>query len=235
MSYKEKHIHQLHNAFGILVLSAATLIPSGCTFNKEKTQQTQEQGLLDPTPLKTNDKYNESVTLYLVDVPIYNRNGERKTDQYVLTRGLKSSEYSAESDARYIRKAYINGANEPVYVQVDANNAVVTSRKFAGLFLDDDGKVVVVADNRVSDFIKERTAQRFEARRLISSNQHERIPVVVSETETTDSTKYNASADSIRTDTILAPIDSLLDNRHVTDSGKIQTDTLKQMRQETRE
>lgn len=232
MKYKEKHSHQLRGAFGALALAMAMMIPAGCTNNNTKDNKKEAQGLLDSTPLKVNDKYNDAVTLYLVDVPVYDRNGERKKDQYMLTRGLQSSDYRAEGSKRYTRKAYFNNSNEAVYVQVDGNNAVWTERGFVGLFVDNDSKVVVVSDKRVSDFIKDRSV--VENHHSSSMSVSERISKVRSAIEETDSVNNVSVPDSISTDTVKMQTDTL-NIKEPVDTNTMLPDTIGTMRQDVRE
>lgn len=243
MKYKEKHMHHLRRALGAVALSAVMLIPVGCTEKKEKVDQREKQGLMDPTPIHTHDKYNSGVTLYLVNIPLYERNGARKQDQYVLTRGLGKSEYRASGLTVYTRKAFINGSKEPKYVPTDENGAVYIEREtetgiekgFAGLFVGDDGEVYVVADENVSDFIKEREQQRIQARAAVSGNSVERVVKATEPEEITDSIRSESVADSLNVDTIKMSADSIFNAKVEKDTGKVHTDTLNMIRQDVRE
>ncbi|MBR6355771.1 MAG: hypothetical protein IKR92_02845 [Alphaproteobacteria bacterium] len=234
MNYKEKHSHQLRHAFKVLALATAMLIPVGCADKKEKVDEQQTQGLMDKTPLKTNDKYGASVTLYLVDVPVYERFGERKPDQYMLTRGLQKSDY-VPGNKRYTRKAYFNNSDDAVYVQVDENNAVVTEKGFVGLFVDADGKVVVVSDDHITDFVRDRTARRDEAREGRASGAGERIAKARQQSEENDSTQLNIVTDSIHSDTVKMAADSVLSPKAQPTPDTVLTDTLTALRQNLHE
>lgn len=234
MSYKEKHLHQLGRAFKVLALSMAMLIPAGCTDKKEKDENAQPVGLLDKTPLKTNDKYGAKVTLYLVDVPIYTNSGERKKEQYVLTRGLNNSDY-VTGTKRYVRKAYFNNSPDAVFVQVDENNAVVTEKGAVGLFLGNDGKVVVVSDNNVSDFIREKDIKN--AWQSSYANSAERAEKTSQTVEAEDSISNISVSDSIESDTLKVTATDTLKTaeKAVADTNVLQADTFNLMRQKIRE
>ena len=232
MNYKEKHAHHLHRALKVTALVMAAMLPLACAEKKEQETQTQEYGLLDKSPLKSHDKYNAEVVLYSVDVPVYNCNGERRRDQYVLTHGLKKSIYHSKNAERYVRKAYLNGAKEATYVKVDDNYAVETKQGFVGLFLDENSNVVVVSDKHVNDFIKERAAQKFESRQKNFAYQNGKDSRMTTIDE--DSIQYSEAADSIN-DVILMPADTLRDSSHPQDNDKTPNDTLRQIRQEIRE
>ena len=161
MSYKEKQYHQ---AFGALALSVAMLIPTGCTEQKTQTPKEKQVGLLDPTPIKAIDKYNDAVTLSLVNVPVFNSDGTRKKDRFVLTHGLTNSSYKPVGTETFIRKAYLNNSKTPHYVKTDKNRAIYTENGFSGLFLNEYGEVEVIADKNVSDFVKEHDKPRLNAK-----------------------------------------------------------------------
>ncbi|MBQ9271650.1 MAG: hypothetical protein IJ218_05250 [Alphaproteobacteria bacterium] len=240
MKYKEKHAHQLfrnsQKILNTLAISAALAIPTACTDSpKEKITKENNIGLLDTSPMPSRDKYNETVTLFPVNVPVYNKDGSRKEAQYILTRGLKNSEYTSPNQERSIKKAYINGAQTPSYIEVDANNAVLTEQGFAGLFVEDDGKVIVIADSRVTDFLKERESQRGVTRHNSIFSRSEKTLNTESATTISDSVKNNVLADSMQTKTILSLTDSLRDYRHTVDTDKIQNDTVKSLHTNTRE
>lgn len=152
MTYKEKHLHQ---AFGAMAVSLAMLVPAGCTKHKIENQTKQQVGLLNQTLIDAEDKYHNEVTLNLVHVPIYNKDGSRKTDQYVLTHGINNSSYEPVKEETYISKAYLNDSPRGFYVKIDKNRAILTEDGFSGLFVDKTGKVAIVADKNIPDFILE--------------------------------------------------------------------------------
>lgn len=158
MTYKQKHL-------ALLMTAAATLtLTSGCKKEQPELQKTDKIGLLDDTPLKERDKYDTSVTLYLVDVPVYRANGERIKDTYVLTRALNPSDFAGYNGDNNIsvHKAYFNNSKEAVYVKVNKDNAVLTEKGYVGLFLQND-QAIIVAEQNVSEFLSETRAKNYVA------------------------------------------------------------------------
>ena len=95
--------------------------------------------------------------MYQIDIPLYNKNGDRLSGQYVLTRGLKKSGYKSQQkpDQMKVKPVYINDSPNAYYVKVDDNNAIYTECGFCGLFTDYNKKAVIVADNNISRFTSE--------------------------------------------------------------------------------
>jgi len=208
MSFKDKHIKQ---AFGPLMVSVLMLVPSGCVYQpKTGEQNNREQGLLDPTPILTEDRYGAPITIYHVNVPTYDQYGNRKADQAVLTRGLKDSDYKGDTSKLYLKKAYINDSQMPCYINVDKNNAVLTDDGFKGLFLDNNDRVVVVRDDNVSKFLAEHSS----VYSYKSAKKDNLITVPVSEgkkqPDKNDKTDSIAEifGDSLRTDTLSLAADT---------------------------
>ena len=174
MSYKEKHINQLKHAVGAIALAASMLTLSSCNGNNNSKNVDKEQqlGLLDSRPLQVNDKYGTPVILYHVDVPVYTSKGERKKDMSILTRGLKHSAYHTTTKEQYTRKAYINKSTDPVYVKADKNGAIYTERGFAGLFLDEQGKVMIIADVNVEEYIRDLNQELKAENKTIKSEKN---------------------------------------------------------------
>lgn len=238
MKYKEKHAHHLRHALGAVALSLAMLVPTGCTEKKENSVEPEKQGLLDSTPIRTIDKYNADITLYLAEIPLYERNGERKQDQYILTRGLKKSEYIPAEEERYIRKAFINGSKEPVYVQACADGAVPTKDgTFVGLFLDENGKMLVVADKSIPEFIEEQNEKKYERHHAQSSYASEHVAKLQQRIEKRDSADLVIARDSTVVDAAQAPTDSVsnVQRKQEQDADTMPADTLNFVRQKIRE
>ena len=206
MTFKEKHLHQ---AFGALAVSMAMLLPTGCTNQKSDDDSEQEQkvGLLDPTPIKAADKFNNNVTLYLVNVPVYNKNGTPKTDHYVLTHGINNSSYRPMEAETYICKAYFNGSKTWHYVKTDKNHAIYTENGFSGLFVDKDGAVVVVKDENVPDFVKWLDVQRDAAKKQDNYNLRNSDRFVEVSPKDTATVKVESS-DSTITEIMPLPTDT---------------------------
>ncbi|MBQ8482100.1 MAG: hypothetical protein IJ532_06155 [Alphaproteobacteria bacterium] len=207
MTFKEKHL---------LPLMIAATLTASCSEDKKffKKKDPEVQGLLDNRPLKENDKYNTSVTLYQVDVPIYSRNGERIKGQYMLTRGLKSSTYESSQSLEQmsVKRVYINDSKDACYVKVDDNNAIYTERGFCGLFIDYNKKAVIVADANVSQFISElnvknmNSSSRGETRRTDNSINTSipdiEMPSAADSLEVKQETSDSLAVDTINTDTV---------------------------------
>lgn len=230
MTFKEKHL---------LPLVLAATLTTSCSEDKKiflKEKSPEINGLLDERPLKDNDKYNIEVTLYHVDVPIYEKNGERKAGQYMLTRGLKSSSYESSQslEEMSVKPVYINGSKEACYVKVDNNNAIYTERGFCGLFADYNNKAVIVADASVNQFVSElnvksiNASSRSEIRRNENRNNAGIIDAETIKSEESDSLSIKTErCDSVAVDTVNT--DSVMIKK--TFSGKQFLDTLNSMRQ----
>ena len=150
MTYNQKHL-------ALLMTAAATLtLASSCKKEQTGLQENDKVGLLDDTPLKERDKYNSSVTLYHVNVPLYKPNGERIKDMYVLTRALSNKDFNNydSQNQMSICRACFNGSSESLYVKVDENNAILTECGYVGLFAF-NGRAVIVAEQNVSQFLGE--------------------------------------------------------------------------------
>lgn len=229
MTFKDKHFKQ---AFGPLLLSALMLVPTGCRDkSKDDFNDKQQIGLLDPKPLNTEDRYGTGVMLYHVTIPVYNSKGEAKPNQGVLTRGLQSSSYIPDTSRTFVRKAFVNNSNSPVYVKIDRNNAVFTDRGFCGLFWD-GSSVVVVDDSNIAKFIGDKTVP-FSA--SYSAKKVEHSPAATKNSEVIDSVEISDldaiflphAADSLDTDSSSFKTDTVM-NRKNTD---LITDTISQKRQ----
>jgi hypothetical protein len=82
MKYKEKHKEHLKRFLGVTTLAVSMLMPTGCSNNSNQTSKDEQQcGLLDSRPMKVHDKYGTPMVLYHVNVPIFNKNGERKKEK----------------------------------------------------------------------------------------------------------------------------------------------------------
>ena len=227
MTFKEKHL--------VPLLLAATLTTS-CSEDKKiffKDKTPEGQGLLDERPLKENDKYNAAITLYQVNVPLYNRNGERLRGQYILTRGLQKSEYKSSQslEEMAVKAVYINGSSDIHYVKVDNNNAIYTERGFCGLFADYNKRAVVIADNNVSQFISELNVKSITTSSRVETRRNDnRQSVDIADIEKSDiigSSEEVELSDSLVGDTV--NVDSAVHKK--TFSDKQFLDTLKSMRQ----
>ena len=167
MTYKQKHLAML------MVASAALTMTTGCQKQPQEQQSKEKAGLLDDTPLKMHDKYGTMVTLYLVDVPLYNKDGTRQKDAYMLTRALSEEDFANYQSGNNLRLAKVcfNNSKDAVYVMADENGAIQTMRGYAGLFADKNQAVIVAAQN-VGEFVSE-INQHEEARRNAMRAQRE--------------------------------------------------------------
>ena len=148
MTFKEKHLLPL-------MMSAVMITSCGdvkSPFHNDRKKD--NMGLLDERPLKDDDKYGADVVLCPVSIPVYNAEGKRLENQYVLTRGLQESSYESVMNIENMRikQVYLNGSNQVSYVKADDNNAIYTERGFCGLFIDYNKKAVVVADKNINQF-----------------------------------------------------------------------------------
>ena len=226
MTFKEKHL---------LPLVIAATLTASCSDEKKifsKDKEPEVNGLLDERPLKDNDKYNVEVTLYQVDVPVYQKNGERLEGQYMLTRGLKTSSYESSQsvDEMSVKPVFINGSKEACYVKVDDNNAIYTERGFCGLFVDYNKKAVIVSDANVAQFISELNVKNINAssRSEIRRNNRNNAGFIDVEAIKSDSLDINVKRnDSLVVDT--AKTDSVGSKKMFSDKQFL--DTLNNMRQ----
>ena len=195
MTFKEKHL---------LPLALTAALTMSCGENKNpfyKDKDIDSKGLLDEKPQKDMDKYNTAVTLYQVDVPVYDAEGNRLENYAVLTRGLKNSTYVSPQTVENMRvkEVYLNGDQKTWYVKADTNNAIYTKDGFSGLFIDYNSRAVIVADNNVEQFVNDLGAnkimQRLRAeRRHVNDSARENIVAGV--------TKSVAPKDTIPSDSL---------------------------------
>lgn len=157
MTYKEKH---LKKAFGPILLSALMILPTGCgKINKSYDSAEDSGGLLDPTPIEQNDEYGKKVKLSHVQIPVYNQDGDRLPNQWVLTRGIAETNYIPDMSKISLSEVSINNNPHTSYVRVDANEAVLTDdNKGCGLFVK-YSKIVVVGNESLDDYIGKRRAK----------------------------------------------------------------------------
>ena len=168
MTFKEKHFKQ---AFGPLLLSAMMVLPTGCGKpNKEYEVDDKNMGLLDPTPVELTDNYGDKVKLSHVQIPVYNKDGERLKDQWVLTRGVADTDYVPDTSKVRFRATHLNNNPKADYVMVDANGAILTDNGGCGLFLE--GKVIfIVANANLDKYIGERTVQMVQSYNRTQKNK----------------------------------------------------------------
>ena len=109
---------------------------------------------------KAQDKYGAQVMVYLVDVPLYNKDETRQKDAYMLTRALSKKDFANYQSTNNMRltKVCFNGSKNAVYVMTDENGAIQTTHGYVGLFADKNHAVVVAAKH-VGDFIAETFAE----------------------------------------------------------------------------
>lgn len=211
MTFKEKHL---------LPLALTAAMTMSCGENKVNMLNKAEDdsiGLLDERPLKDTDKYNTPVTLYQVDVPVYDVYGDRIEKCAVLTRGLRNSSYSSTQTVENmaVKEVYLNGAGKPCYVKADMNNAIYTNDGFSGLFIDFNMRAIIVADNNVSQFINEleekkswqraRSEQRRNAENQKSTVINATKPAVLKDTIASDSINTDFEhEDTLKSDTAFA-------------------------------
>ena len=228
MTFKEKHLLPL-------MMSAVVMTSCGdVKYHFSKDKEKDDTGLLDERPLNDSDKYGTSVVLAQVNIPVYDKKGNRLKDQYVLSRGLQKSSYESvqKFEKMSTKPVYLNGSGYLNYVKADDNNAIYTERGFCGLFIDDNKKAVVVADKNINQFTTDlglkrlnKPANNEQNRNYIrSSNMKEEDLSQVTDTITPREMK-----DSVTVDTIGASPDTLVNKS--TFDGKQFLDTLQLMRQ----
>lgn len=156
MNFKEKHFRQ---AFGPLLFSALMVLPTGCgKTNKNYEVVENNMGLLDPNPTGRVDNYGEEVKLSHVQIPVYDDDGQRLKDQWVLTYGIADTEYIPDISRTRFKSVHLNGSPERCNVMVDRNGAVLTEEGSCGLFVE-GSKVLIVGNNNLDKFIGERTVK----------------------------------------------------------------------------
>ena len=204
MTFKEKHFKQ---AFGPILLATMMLLPSGCgKVFKGNSDAGRGEGLLDPTPVEVKDYYGTNVALSQVDIPVFDGEGNRLKDRWVVTHGLANSGYEADMSVSTLRRVYLNDGDEPSYVQVDANNAIMSENGGCGLFLDGH-KIVVVSDVNLNKYIGKRTAKL-----VLPQSRPARKPMVLKKEET-PAPEITAPTDSVAAkDTIVNKADTLKDS-----------------------
>ena len=168
MTFKEKHFKQ---AFGPLLLSAMMILPTGCGKpNKNYEVEDNELGLLDPTPIEQIDNYGDKVKLSHVQIPVYNKDGERLKDQWVLTHGVANTVYVPDTSRVRLRATHLNNNPKTDYVMVDANGAILTENGGCGLFLE-GMDILVVANANLDKFVGERTVQIVRTYNRVQKNK----------------------------------------------------------------
>ena len=218
MTYKQKHLAML------MVASAALTMSTGCQKQPKEISEKEKAGLLDDTPLKAQDKYGAQVTVYLVDVPLYNKDGTRQKDAYMLTRALSKKDFANYQSSNNMRltKVCFNGSKNAVYVMTDENGAIQTTHGYVGLFADKNHAVVVAAKH-VGDFIAE-TNQRDEVRHNAIRAQQE----IATTTEKLPEDGMHADSISSAPDTI-----TWEDSLKVAHSRHLAQDTVQPMKADT--
>lgn len=214
MTYKQKHL-------AMLTVSAAMLtLATGCQKQQAPTPNKEKVGLLDDTPIQTHDKYGSKITIYLVEVPLYDQNGKRLKDTYMLTRGLQKQDFTGYSSGNnmQLKAVCFNNSKDPVYVMVDENSAIKTVSGYAGLFAE-NGKAILVSEDNANTFASE-IKQSAEKRRT-AQRQYKEMPTEVMTMENNDS-QYSDST-FIAPDTI-----SWEDSLRLAKPQTIKQDTVKQ-------
>lgn len=230
MTFKDKHFKQ---AFGPLALAALMLVPTGCSEKKKIEEINKQQyGLLNPKPLDATDEFGSAVVLGQVNVLVYDANGNRKKDQYILTHGLQSSAYVPDTSRTFIREVRINNSATPVYVRVDRNGAIFTKEGFRGLF-EKDSKVVIASDGNVKKIDGHKTAQLSAVPYTPKRNEVPDLSAEVLPTDTVagseiDTISVPQAVDSLNRDSSSLQIDTVA-NRKRTNSAA--ADTLIKIRQ----
>lgn len=213
MTFKEKHFRQ---AFGPLMFSALMLLPTSCgRIFKGYSPDEQSGGLLDPTPVEVKDYYGTEVALSQVDIPVYDENGNRLQNRWVLTRGLPDTRYQASTSMYDLRRVRLNGSDEECYVRVDKNNAILTAKGGCGLF-ENYGNVIVISDANLDKYLNGRQEKILKNTAKLSKK------VEAKQAEKTVETSEPQPTDSIVSDTIVNAPDTL--NNAVV--NKVVADTL---------
>lgn len=226
MTFKEKHL---------VALTLGTCLLMGCSENKKAFNDEYKydsMGLLDERPMKDCDRYNSKIVIHHVNIPVYNSEGQRIEDQYVLTRGLEKSDYKSRQkpEEMKVKAVHINGNPKVCYVKADANNAIYTERGFCGLFIDKNQNAIVIADDNIQTFVDELKGYN------ISQNKHKEQHKSAQEIKENNSIKNDVPVDSVKTDTIrnntsafdIVPTDTVSDR---TFNEKQFIDTLQSIRQ----
>ncbi len=204
MTFKEKHFKQ---AFGPILLATMMLLPTGCSKAfKGNSNDSKSGGLLDPTPVEVKDYYGTNVTLSQVDIPVFDGEGNRLKDRWVVTHGVSNSGYDADMSVSTLRRVYLNDGDEPSYVQVDANNAIMSKNGGCGLFLEGH-KIIIVSDANLDKYTGKRAV-----RLVLPQNKPAKKPIVM-KTEETPAPESVAPVDSVAAkDTVINKTDTLKDS-----------------------
>lgn len=218
MTYKQKHLTML------MVASAALTMSTGCQKQPKEISEKEKAGLLDDTPLKVQDKYGALVTVYLADVPLYNRDGTRQKGSYMLTRALSKEDFANYQSTNNMRLQQVcfNNSNDAVFVMTDENGAIQTTRGYAGLFADKHQATIVAVQN-VKEFVSE-INQHDEARRNVIKTQRE-----------TATTTEKLPEDGMHADSISFTPDTITweDSLKVAHSHHLAQDTVQPMKADT--
>ncbi len=199
MTFKEKHFKQ---AFGPFMLAALMMLPAGCGKAGKWTNSGDDgMGLLSPNPVDTVDKYGVNVSLRHVQIPVYDKDGNRLKDRWILTYGLPNTQYSPDVSKSTIQEVCLNKNPKTCFVRIDRNNAVLTDFGGCGLFVE-NSKVVIVSDARIDDFVGELNVK------VSRSQVH---PAKVNHAEKAENEPQNnvVEADSLKVDTLQKSVDTL--------------------------
>lgn len=204
MTFKEKHFKQ---AFGSIMFATMMMLPTGCgKAYKGNYEDGAREGLLDPTPVEAKDYYGTKVALSQVDIPVFDSAGNRLQDRWVLTHGLPDSDYDVDMSMCALRRVYLNDCDKPCYVQVDANNAILSKNGGCGLFVNEQ-KIVVVSDKNLNKYLGKRAA-----RLILPQAQTVKKPVVI-RVEEVSGAEDTVLVDSVAVkDTIVNTADTLKDS-----------------------
>ena len=124
MTFKEKHL--------ALLLAAASFAAVSCNSDSsEKQEQKQELGLLDPTPVPSEDFYGHDEVLYHTNIRVYDNKQKAFSDKYILTRAPKvKAEWPERGNepTKVIPTKY-NGSTSTVLVEVYKKDNVLVDHR----------------------------------------------------------------------------------------------------------
>ena len=221
MSYKNKHLGL--KKYVPAAVMALTLATQGCKENPKLTEKHHtEQGLLDPTPEITTDKYGTKVELRPTSVPVYSKNGAPKLGYAVLTRGQDTElfEKYGKIDELSLQGVYFNQSSTPTFVMTGKYDEIVDENgKWTGLVADFSGRATPLAAENVEQY-------RFDFNKTFYKTYQ---PRRAGRQESNENTEIEQISDSVATDSLKHQTDTI---QH-SDSLKVRNFSLSGQMQDT--
>lgn len=201
MSYKSKHLGL--KKYVPAAVMALTLATQGCKENPKLTEkQHTEQGLLDPMPEVTTDKYGTKVELRPTSIPVYSKNGTPKLVYAVLTRGQDTrlfEKYGKISELS-LQSVYFNHSSKPVLVMTGKYGEIVDGNgKWIGLVADFSGQAIPLAAENVEQYISDFNKTFFQTYQPSLNKRQESI----------ESSEIEQISDSVVTDSLSHQTDTI--------------------------